>query len=159
PNYKLLAARALFVFSVWYGDFSLTERVVTYIQPALNTPGLAPLNRLWYFARLGFARRYSRPPREVQRMFAEALEIARSAGLRFVEAPVAFLWLWSSDALDDAPAMEEALHIALDHLNPASHFEVGYSLTANAFRSARRHDDESAVRELQEAVAFFRRSG
>jgi pentatricopeptide repeat protein len=159
PNYRLLAARALFVFSVWYGDFSLTERVVTYIQPALNTPGVAPLNRLWYFARLGFATRYSRPPGEVQRLFAEALEIARSAGLRFVEAPVAFLWLWSSDALDDAPAMEEALHIALDHLNPASHFEVGYSLTANAFRSARRHDDESAVRELQEAVAFFRRSG
>ena len=159
PNYKLLAARALFVFSVWYGDFSLTERVATYIQPDLDAPGIAPLNRLWYFARLGFASRYSRPPREVQRMFGEALAIARTAGLRFVEAPVAVLWAWSSDALDDEPALEEALRTALDHLNPASHFEVAYSRVGMAFRSARRRDDESAVRELQEALAFFRRSG
>jgi LuxR family transcriptional regulator, maltose regulon positive regulatory protein len=159
PNYILLAARALFVFSVWYGDFSLTERVVTYIQPALNAPGVAPLNRLWYFARLGFASRYSRPPKEVQGMFAEALKIARTAGLRFVEAPVAFLWAWASDALDDVPALEEALRTALDHLDPASHFGVGYSDVGKAFRSVRRHDDESAARELQEAVAFFRQSG
>ena len=159
PNYKLLAARALFVFSVWYGDFSLTERVATYVQPDLNAPGVAPLNRLWYFARLGFASRYSRPPRDVQKMFAEALMIARTAGLRFVEAPVAFLWAWSSDALDDVPVMEEAFRTAVDHLNPASHFEVGYSRTGMAFRSARRHDDESAVREMQEALTFFRQSG
>jgi LuxR family transcriptional regulator, maltose regulon positive regulatory protein len=159
PNYKLLAARALFVFSVWYGDFSLTERVATYVQPDVNAPGVASLNRLWYFARLGFASRYSRPPNEVQKMFAEALSIARTAGLRFVEAPVAFLWAWASDALDDVPTMEEALRVALDHVNPASHFDVAYSRTGMAFRSARRHDDGSAVRELQEALAFFRQSG
>jgi DNA-binding SARP family transcriptional activator len=159
PNYKLLAARALFVFSVWYGDFALTERVATYVQPELNEPGVASLNRLWYFARLGFASRYSRPPEEVQRMFAEALTIAGTAGLRFVEAPVAFLWAWSADALDDVPAMEEAFGTALDHLNPASHFEVAYSRTAMAFRSARRHDDERAVRDLQDALAFFQQSG
>jgi hypothetical protein len=46
PNYKLLAARALFVFSVWYGDFSLTERVATYVQPDVNAPNVASLNRL-----------------------------------------------------------------------------------------------------------------
>jgi ATP/maltotriose-dependent transcriptional regulator MalT/DNA-binding SARP family transcriptional activator len=159
PSYKLLAARALFVFSVWYGDFALTERVVTYVQPDLKASGVAPLNRIWYFARLGFASRYSRPAEEVRRMFAEALNIARTAGLRFVEAPVAFLWAWASDALDDVPAMEEALSRALDHVNPASHFEVAYSRVGMAFRSVRRHDDESAIRELREAASFFRQSG
>jgi pentatricopeptide repeat protein len=159
PDYKLLAARALFVFSVWYGDFSLTERVATYVQPDLKAPGVAPLNRLWYFARLGFATRYSRPAREVQKMFAEALKIARTTGLWFVEAPVAVLCAWSSDALDDVPGFEEGLRIALDHLNPSSHFEVAFSRIGMAFRSARRGDDESAVRELQEALEFFRQSG
>jgi pentatricopeptide repeat protein len=159
PGYKLLAARALFVFNVWYGDFGLTERVVTYVQADLNAPGVAPLNRIWYFARLGFASRYSRPAEEVQRMFAEALNIARTASLRFVEAPVAFLWAWASDALDDVPAMEEALSIALDRVNPASHFDVAYGRSGMAFRSVRRHDYESAIRELREGAAFFRQSG
>src|SRR5262249_52659395 len=40
-----------------------------------------------------------------------------------------------------------------------SHFEVAFSRAGMAFRSARRHDDESAVREFQEALAFFRQSG
>ena len=160
PGYKLLAARALFVFSIWYGDFGLTERVAAYVQPDLNAPGVAPLHRIWYFARLGFASRYSRTAEEVQRMFAEALNIARTASLRFVEAPVAFLWAWASDALDDVPAMEEALSIALDRVNPASHFDVAYGRAVGmAFRSVRRHDDESAIRELREGAAFFRQSG
>jgi len=93
-------------------------------------------------------------------MFAEALNIARTASLRFVEAPVAFLWAWASDALDDVPAMEEALSIALDRVNPASHFDVAYGRAVGmAFRSVRRHDDESAIRELREGAAFFRQSG
>jgi pentatricopeptide repeat protein len=159
PNYKLLAARALFVFSVWYGDFSLTEKVGTYIQPDVNAPGVAPLNRLWYYARLGFASRYSRTPKEVQRMFAEALKIARNYGLSFVEAPVSVLWGWSADALDDVRSLEEAFRVALDHLNPTSHFEVAFSRAGMAFRSARRKDNESAAREFQEALTFFRQSG
>ncbi len=45
PNYKLLAARALFTYAVWHGEFLLTDEVASYTASALGTPGVSDLNR------------------------------------------------------------------------------------------------------------------
>jgi LuxR family maltose regulon positive regulatory protein len=55
PNYKLLAARGIFVYGAYSGDFVLTDEVVRYTESAFYAPGASALNRAWYAARLGFA--------------------------------------------------------------------------------------------------------
>jgi LuxR family maltose regulon positive regulatory protein len=90
PNYKLLAARGIFVYGAYSGDFMLTDEVVRYTESAFYAPGASALNRAWYAARLGFALRYVRGSREKARAwFLKAREIVREHGLRFVEAPIA----------------------------------------------------------------------
>ena len=53
PNYKLLAARGIFVYGAYSGDFVLTDEVVSYTESAFYAPGASALNRAWYAARLG----------------------------------------------------------------------------------------------------------
>ena len=64
PNYKLLAARGIFVYGAYSGDFVLTDEVVSYTESAFHAPGASALNRAWYAARLGFALRYVKGSRE-----------------------------------------------------------------------------------------------
>ncbi|MGH8471197.1 MAG: hypothetical protein ACREVJ_01765, partial [Gammaproteobacteria bacterium] len=93
PNYKLLAARGIFVYGAYSGDFVLTDEVVSYTESAFYAPGASALNRAWYAARLGFALRYVKGSREKARAwFLKAREIVREHGLRFVEAPIAIFW-------------------------------------------------------------------
>src|SRR5439155_11528473 len=57
PNYKLLAARGIFVYGAYSGDFMLTDEVVRYTESAFYAPGASALNRAWCAARLGHALR------------------------------------------------------------------------------------------------------
>src|SRR5918999_3427784 len=152
PDYKLLAARGLFVYAAYSGDFVLTDEVVRSTESAFYAPGASALNRAWYAARLGFALRYVRGAREKARAwFAKAREIVREHGLRFVEAPIALYWAWAEEAFGESADIERELKIAEAHFNPASRFEVAFRRTVMAFLCARQNDlgtTEAHIREI-----------
>ncbi len=152
PNYKLLAARGLFLYGAYSGDFVLTDEVVSYTESAFYAPAASALNRAWYATRLGFALRYVKGSREKARAwFVKAREIVREHGLRFVEAPIAFYWAWAEEVFGEIADIERELRIAEAHLNPASRFEVAFRRTIMVFLRARQNDlgaTETHIREI-----------
>jgi len=160
PNYKLLAARGIFVYGAYSGDFVLTDEVVSYTESAFYAPGASALNRAWYAARLGFALRYVRGSREKARAwFLKAREIVREHGLLFAEAPIAIYWAWAEDVFGEMEDIQRELGIAKAHLNPASRFEAAFRQTGKAFLLARQNDLGAAVAHFREALSFFEQSG
>jgi pentatricopeptide repeat protein len=151
-DYKLLAARGLFVYAAYSGDFVLTDEVVHSTESAFYAPGASALNRAWYAARLGFALRYVKGARKKARAwFAKAREIVREHGLRFVEAPIALYWTWAEEVFGESADIERELKIAEAHFNPASRFEVAFRRTVMAFLCARQNDlstTEAHIREI-----------
>ncbi|MGH8532156.1 MAG: hypothetical protein ACREV1_05350 [Gammaproteobacteria bacterium] len=85
PNYKLLAARGLFIYGAYSGDFVLTEEVASFTKAAYGASGASALNRAWYAARLGFAMRYMsmRSPNESRSWFQQARQIVRETWVTF----------------------------------------------------------------------------
>ena len=160
PNYKLLAARGIFVYGAYSGDFVLTDQVVSYTESAFYAPAASALNRAWYAARLGFALRYVRGSREKARAwFLKAREIVREHGLRFVEAPIAIYSAWAEEVFGEIADIERELRIAEAHLNPASRVEAAFRQTGMAFLLARQNDLGAAVAHMVEGFSFFEQSG
>ncbi len=127
PNYKLLAARGIFAYSAYSGDFLLTEEVIQYTESAFNAPGASALNRVWYAARLGFALGYFKDSRDKARQwFRKAREIAREHGLRFVEAPIAIYWGWAEEVFGQTEDVQREFAIADAYHNPESRFESAF---------------------------------
>ena len=160
PNYKLLAARGIFVYAAYSGDFALTDEVVSYTESAFCAPGASALNRAWYAARLGFALRYVKGSRERARAwFLKAREIVREQGLRFVEAPIATYWAWVEEVFGETGDLQRELRIAETYLNPASRFEAAFRQTGMAFVLARQNELGAAVARIAEGFSFFEQSG
>ncbi len=161
PNYQLLAARGLFTYGAYSGDFLLTEEAAAYTKTAYAAPGAAALNRAWYAARLGFAMRYmsTRSAEEARSWLQAARGIVREHGLRFLEAPIAIYWVWSEEVFGEVSDLKRELGIAIAHLNPTGHFEAAFHRTGMAFLCIRHGDHGAALSHLREALAFFRRSG
>jgi ATP/maltotriose-dependent transcriptional regulator MalT len=160
PNYKLLAARGIFVYGAYSGDFDLTDKVVRYTESAFYSPGASALNRAWYAARLGFALRYFKGSREDARAwFLKAQDIVREHGLRYVEAPIAIYWAWAEEVFGETTDIARELQIAETFLNPASQFEAAFRQTGMAFVLARQYDLDAALAHFHEALHFFEQCG
>jgi hypothetical protein len=156
----LLAARGIFVYGAYSGDFMLTDEVVRYTESAFYAPGASALNRAWYAARLGHALRYVRGSREKARAwFLKAREIVREHGLRIFEAPIAVYWAWAEEVFGEIGDIQRELGIAEAHLNPASRFEAAFRQAGMAFLLARQNDLGAAVAHMRETFSFFQQSG
>jgi hypothetical protein len=160
PNYKLLAARGIFVYAAYSGDFALTDEAVCCTESAFHAPGASALNRAWYATRLGFALRYMEGSRQKARSwFSKARDIVREHGLGFLEAPIAIYWAWSEEVFGHTSDLQRELRIAEAHLNPASRFEAAFRRTGSAFVLARQNELESAVAHIADGYSFFEQSG
>jgi len=160
PHYKLLAARGIFVYGAYSGDFVLTDEVIRYTESAFYAPGASALNCAWYATRLGFALRYVRGSRDKARAwFLKAREIVREHGLRFVEAPIAMFWAQAEEVFGETADIERELAIAEAHLNPSSRFEAAFRQRTMVFLFARQNDLDAAVAHMGRAISFFEQSG
>lgn len=160
PNYKLLAARGVFVYCAYSGDFILLDQVVSATQSAFTAPGASAFNRAWYAARLGFAMRYRKASRdEARAWFAQARAIVSEHGLDFVAAPIAIYWAWAEEAFGETADVERELRIAEATFNPASRFESAFRQMGSAFLLARRGDRVGAIQHMRETLAFMEMNG
>ncbi len=160
PNYKLLAARGIFVYGAYSGDFVLTDEVVRCTESAFYATGASTLNRAWYAARLGFALRYVRDSREKARAwFLKARQIVREHGLRFVEAPIALYWAWAEEVFGEVADIERELGIAEAHLNPTSRVDAAFRQMGIAFVLGRQNDLGAAVAHMRESFSFMQQNG
>ena len=157
PNYKLLAARGMFVYGAYSGDFLVTDQVVSYTESAFYAPAASALNRAWYAARLGFALRYVRGSREkASAWFLKAREIVREHGLRLVEKHHRDLFGMGRRVFGEIADIERELRIAEAHLNPASRVEAAFRQTGMAFLLARRKRPRCRGRTHGRRLFLFR---
>ncbi len=160
PNYQLLAARGLFIYGAYSGDFMLIDEVAGNTESAFCAPGASALNRVWYAARLGFALRYFKNSRDQARAwFLTAREIGREHGLRFVEAPIAIFSGWAEEVFGETADLQREFAIADACRNPGSRFESAFHQMGIAFLLARQNDLRGAVAHMSETLSFHERCG
>lgn len=160
PNYKLLAARGIFVHCAYSGDAVLTDQVEYCTRSAFNAPAASAFNRAWYAVRLGFAERYAKDARNTAiPWFETARQIVRENGLSFVEAPIAIYWGWAEEVMGEAADIQRELQVLEAHFNPASRLEAAYRQMMIALLLTRRHDFNAAIARMRESLASMTESG
>ncbi len=160
PNYQLLAARGLFIYGAYSGDFMMIDEVAGKTETAFHAPGASALNRIWYATRLGFALRYFKNSRDRARgWFLTARDTGREHGLRFVEAPIAIFSGWAEEVYGETADVQREFATAEACRNQASRFESAFHQLGISFLLARQDDLRGAAAHMSETLAFHERCG
>ena len=134
PNYKLLAARGIFIYGAYSGDFVLTDEVASLHRiGVLRARGLGLESCLvcrasWLCLAL---RGYEVRVKKRDRVVSEGTGDRARAGLRFVEAPIAIYWAWAEEVFGEIADLERELRDRGDTPQSSESLRGGFRQNGN----------------------------
>ena len=155
-NLRVTAGTFLLGYCYFAADYGLGTRVIASIEPLLGHPEVAPLNRVWWRARIGYYTYHLADYPAALRALDEAEALSRShglTGLQPAEPMVAYFRTMVALCNRDTAAVRECVAVLRRLARPEWPFRMWYLQSAQSFLAML---DEDLAASLDFARASIR---